>query len=545
MIRSVSAAGEVLTQSGSIVYTHDTPLAGSAYRIDATVTDALGNTATADPVEFTSEGVAASVTIITPAPGQVVDPDQPLIISVAFTGSGEITVDQFLINGGTYEPQSVKDNLLTHTVQPPFGVLYKRGSGNRITVKIVDEEGNTAEATSNFAIAKDVTPPVVATYSPLGIIRTDRPIAAATVTDESGINRSKLTIIIAGVPGNQGTGRRSSATSTTVTFTPSISVTPGPYTARVTVEDVHGNRTEAEWQFTVELDVTPPSITTTSPHGVIRSDKPIISVSASDDMSGVDTIEIGVKGARWPVGGVTTIRKDKTSATFTPTAALASGTYTVDVKLADVAGNKASGQWQFTIELDTIPPSIIITRPMQEHTENRRPTISASYTDNMSGVEVTSIKLTLDGGEMKPDSRSITQVVFTPKQDLSFGQHTVTLQVADKAGNTANQEWVFFVERMGIANARNYPNPFEDETTIAFRVSRQASVSIRVYDFTGRLVAEPVRNRVYEAGPVEIDWHAETDAGDHLARGVYLCHILMESELEPQSAILKMAVINE
>ena len=215
---------------------------------------------------------------------------------------------------------------MTHTVQPPFGVLYKRGSGNRITVKIVDEEGNTAEATSNFAIAKDVTPPVVATYSPLGIIRTDRPIAAATVTDESGINRSKLTIIIAGVPGNQGTGRRSSATSTTVTFTPSISVTPGPYTARVTVEDVHGNRTEAEWQFTVELDVTPPSITTTSPHGVIRSDKPIISVSASDDMSGVDTIEIGVKGERWPVGGVTTIRKDKTSATFTPTAALASGT---------------------------------------------------------------------------------------------------------------------------------------------------------------------------------------------------------------------------
>ena len=46
-------------------------------------------------------------------------------------------------------------------------------------------------------------------------------------------------------------------------------------------------------------------------------------------------------------------------------------------------------------------------------------------------------------------------------------------------------------------------------------------------------------------GLVEIDWHAETDAGDHLARGVYFCHILMESELEPQSAILKMAVISE
>ena len=548
MIRMIAAAGEVLTQTGSIVYTHDDPLAGGAYRIDVSVTDTLGNTATAEPVEFTSSGVPATVSIITPASGQVVDPDQALIISAAFTGIGEITVDQLLINGGTYKPQSVKGNLLTHTIQPPFGVLFKRGSGNRITIKIVDEEGNTAEATTNFAIAKDVTPPVVATYSPQGIIRTDRPIAAATVTDASGIKTSSLTIIIAGVPGNQGTGRRSSRTSTTVTFTPSIAVTPGPYTARVTVEDVHGNRTEAEWQFTVELDVTPPAITTNSPQGVIRSDKPIISVSASDDMSGVDTIEIGVKGeGNQAVEGVTSVRSDKTSATFTPAASLTSGTYTVDVKLADVAGNKASGQWQFTVELDTIPPSITITRPMQEHTENRRPIISASYTDNLSGVDAESITLSLDGAAIEPDAVSETQVMFTPTFDLAFGQHTVKLEVSDMApsANTAVQEWSFSVERMGIANARNYPNPFDGDTTIALRISRQASITVQIYDFTGRLVAEPLTNSVREAGPVEIEWDGQTSAGDNLARGVYFCHILMESELEPQSAILKMAVISD
>ena len=548
MIRMTAAQGEVLSQTGNIVYTHNDPLAGGAYRIDATVTDALGNTSTAEPVEFTSEGMQPNVTIITPSAGQVVDPDQALIISAAFTGIGEITVEQLLINGGTYTPQSVKGNLLTHTIQPPFGVLFKRGSGNRISIKIVDEEGNTAEATTNFAVAKDTIPPVVATYSPLGIIRTDRPIAAATVTDASGIKTSSLTIIIAGVPGNQGTGRRSSPTSTTVTFTPSIAVTPGPYTARVTVEDVHGNRTEAEWQFTVELDVTPPSITTSSPHGVIRSDKPIISVSASDDMSGVDTIEIGVKGeGNQTVEGVTSVRSDKTSATFTPAASLTSGTYTVDVKLADMRGNKASGQWQFTVELDTIPPSITITRPMQEHTENRRPIISASYTDNLSGVDAESITLSLDGAAIEPDAVSETQVMFTPTFDLTFGQHTVKLEVSDMApsANTAVQEWSFFVERMGIANARNYPNPFDGDTTIALRISRQASITVQIYDFTGRLVAEPISNSVREAGPVEIEWDGQTNAGDNLARGVYFCHILMESELEPQSAILKMAIISD
>ena len=99
MIRMIAAAGEVLTQTGNIVYSHDDQLAGGAYRIDATVTDALGNTSTAEPVEFTSEGVQPSVVIITPSAGQVVDPDQAFIISAAFTGIGEITVDQLLING--------------------------------------------------------------------------------------------------------------------------------------------------------------------------------------------------------------------------------------------------------------------------------------------------------------------------------------------------------------------------------------------------------------------------------------------------------------
>ena len=647
LIRMTAAAdGEVLTRSGDIVYTHDDPLVGGAYRVGVTVTDVLGNETTAEPVEFTVEGVQPTVSIVTPTGGQVVDPTQPLIITAALTGNGEITVTEFQLNGTDTEA-TVENNWLTHTVQPPLDNVFERGAGNTVTIKIVDSEGRTAEATSNFVVALDKTPPVVATYSPQGIIRSDRPVAAATVTDESGIDTSSLTIIIAGVPGNQGTGRRSSPTSTTVTFTPSISVTPGPYTARVTVLDVHGNRTEVEWQFTVELDVTPPSITTTSPHGIIRSDKPIVSVSASDDRSGVDTIDIVVKGgrgravegiartrsdrtaatftpivslengtytvdtivtdkrgnkaaAKWQftveldvtppsitttsphgiirldrpivsvsasddhsgvntievmvadtknqlVNGITEVHADKTSANFTPSAPLKDGTYTVDVNVTDMRGNQASSKWQFTVELDTIPPSVTITRPAQEHTENRRPTISATYTDDLSGVDGQSIKLWLDDGPVDPDEMSITQVMFTPSSDLEFGQHTVKLEVSDTAPtpNTAVQEWSFFVERIGIANARNYPNPFEDDTTIAFRLSRQASVTVRIYDFTGRLVAEPVTNSLEEAGPVEIAWSGDTSAGENLARGVYFCHILMESELEPQSAILKMAIISE
>ena len=656
MIHITSAAGgEVLTQMGNIVYTHDEDLIGGAYRIEATVTDVLGNATIAEPVEFTVEGVHPTVSIASPSVGQVVDPRQPLIVSAALTGNGEITVTEFQINGTDVEG-ALEDGWLNYTMQPPLvdaeDSILQRGSENTISIKIVDSEGRTAENAISFAVSLDSTPPAISgpspqgditrkigritarvtdnesnitriqyalddeplkdisfspgkvvevgggkevkgqtsfnlfdaplgthsvtiiaestggtstltweftivnpdntppkvvTYSPLGIIRTDRPILAATVSDESGFKRDGITLILAGVPGNQGSGRRSSPTSTTVTFTPSISVTPGPYTARLTVIDKHNNRTEAEWQFTVELDETPPAITTTSPHGVIHLDTPIISVSASDDMSGVSNIEIAVKEDKsgFAVNGVTTVRTDKTAATFTPAAALKDGTYTVDTKATDMSGNVAAAKWQFTVELDQIPPSVLLTRPMQEHTENRRPVISATYTDDMSGVDAESVKLTLDGSVVEPDEVSATQVVFTPKFDLPFGPHTVKLEVTDLApkANTAVHEWTFYVERVGIADARNYPNPFDHETMIAFRISRQAKITIRVYDFTGRLVATPVANSVREAGLVEVEWHGETSGGEHLARGVYFCHILMESELEPQSAILKMAII--
>ena len=654
---TAAADGEIQTQMGNIVYTHGDALPGGAYRIDATVTDILGNVGSAEPVEITVEGLKPTVSVMSPLSGQIVDPRQPLIVSVALTGSGELTVTEFQINGTDIEG-TLEDNWLTYTMQPPLvgadDSILQRGSDNTVSVKIVDSEGYTAENGISFAVSLDNTPPVISgpapqgeitrkigrvtarvsdnesnitriqyalddapltdisfspgmvvevgrgkevkgqtsfnlfdaplgthsvtiiaestggtstltweftivhpdtkppevvTYSPLGIIRTDRPILAATVSDESGFKRDGITLILAGVPGNQGSGRRSSPTSTTVTFTPSISVTPGPYTARLTVIDKYNNRTEAEWQFTVELDSTPPAITTTSPHGVVQVDKPIISVSASDDMSGVDTIDISVKNeSSQAVAGVTSVRSDRTSATFTPTTALTSGTYTVDVKLADMSGNKASGQWQFTVELDTVAPIVFDTRPSQEHTENRRPVISASYTDTVSGVDVGSVKLTLDGSLVEPDTLSDTQVTFTPTVDLPFGPHTVKLEVSDMApsANTAVHEWTFYVERVGIADARNYPNPFDHETTIAFRLSRQASITIRIYDFTGRLVAQPVANSRYEAGEVKIDWHNETAADDHLARGVYFCHILMEDHnFESQSAILKMAIISE
>jgi hypothetical protein len=138
-----------------------------------------------------------------------------------------------------------------------------------------------------------------------------------------------------------------------------------------------------------------------------------------------------------------------------------------------------------------------------------------------------------------------TQVIYKHAAKLDIGVHTAKLEVKDNDGNLATQEWQFFVEqeKAGILNARNYPNPFSGTTNIAFRLSKQAQVTIKIYDFSGRPVRLLKDNEVMEVGSHngDITWDGKTDEGDELANGVYLCQIIMKTDnLESKQAVLKI-----
>jgi len=59
-----------------------------------------------------------------------------------------------------------------------------------------------------------------------------------------------------------------------------------------------------------------------------------------------------------------------------------------------------------------------------------------------------------------------------------------------------------------FALLQNYPNPFNPMTTIRYTLPRQAQVTLRIYDATGRQVAELV-NGQHPAGAYAITWNAE------------------------------------
>jgi hypothetical protein len=65
-----------------------------------------------------------------------------------------------------------------------------------------------------------------------------------------------------------------------------------------------------------------------------------------------------------------------------------------------------------------------------------------------------------------------------------------------------------------------YPNPFNPTTTIAFDVSRQSHVVLRVLDITGRTVGT-VLDRQMEPGTHRLVWDGRSSEGTELASGVY------------------------
>lgn len=85
----------------------------------------------------------------------------------------------------------------------------------------------------------------------------------------------------------------------------------------------------------------------------------------------------------------------------------------------------------------------------------------------------------------------------------------------------------------GFALFPNYPNPFAARTTLGFRLSRPAAVSVRVYDVRGRAVAI-LASGTYPAGTHETRW----EAGE-VAAGVYFCRMQVDGRTWTRALVVQ------
>jgi len=115
-----------------------------------------------------------------------------------------------------------------------------------------------------------------------------------------------------------------------------------------------------------------------------------------------------------------------------------------------------------TAVLDASPPTITNLTPANNSFANTTtPTISTVITDVTSGVNASSINMTLDSVHKDPSYNSTTGYLnYTPSPALGEGLHNVTLSVADNASNTNSTSWSFTVDVTApVVNITEYITP--------------------------------------------------------------------------------------
>jgi len=180
---------------------------------------------------------------------------------------------------------------------------------------------------------------------------------------------------------------------------------------------------------------------------------------------------------------------------------------------------------------------------------SRNPLFSA-YMEDATGFDLAGagIRLLLDHQQVDPagytlfqNSGSRRSLTLTFAPTLETGSHTMQIEVQDINGNSAMLEAAFHVEGVfSLVSLANHPNPFPQETTIAFNLSETANrAQLGIYTVSGRLIRSFELQGV--TGYMEVDWDGTDDDGNEVANGVYYLKFVAEQGEQRIERIEKMA----
>jgi hypothetical protein len=274
---------------------------------------------------------------------------------------------------------------------PPYSVSWTLTAGSHTAyAKAYDFGGNvTNSATVPFTVS-DTTPPSVSITQPVnGSVARGVISVEASASDNVGVIRVEF---------YKDSDPAPFATVTTAPFsTPwnTASVVDGAHSLTATAYDAAGNSAVSA-SVSVAVDNTAPTVSLTAPAdgATVSGTNVAISASASDGMA--------IQQVEFYRDGSVLLGVDSTSPysiTWNSTT-VANGSHTLMAQALDTAGNAAtSASRTITVSngvIDTTPPTVSITSPVNGATVAKKTTvtIAATASDN---VAVTKVEFSVDG----------------------------------------------------------------------------------------------------------------------------------------------------
>ena len=119
------------------------------------------------------------------------------------------------------------------------------------------------------------------------------------------------------------------------------------------------------------------------------------------------------------------------------------------------------------------------------------------------------------------------QATFTPPE---YGTYNVRISGSDIDGNTGVDYYQFEYINISIREnellsgnsefIRNYPNPFDSETTIEFILDECCNIKLQIYNLSGKLV-KTLYSGVLQSGIHTFIWDASNNDQNHVPCGIY------------------------
>lgn len=326
----------------------------------------------------------------TPTPGSIINDNQPLMgASFADNGTGmNLSTVQMLVDGFDIT------NLATITSSSiiwttPF--LLTEGL-HWVNVSARDNFGNYNSTVWSFTV--DTIPPYLAVLGPPDGLLTNSLNARVEGLTETGVDL-RVNGISTLVLGNGS-------------FSTFVGLIEGGNPISVVATDLAGNFARVD--LTVYRDTIPPPLMVTEPVSGSWVNYPTVIVKG-----------ISEQGATVSVGGQLAIVQSDGS--FEVPVALVEGSNLINLTATDMAGNGASTQ--VTVNVDTIPPYLLVSDPDDGLLTNANSVQAAGMTEPTASLTINGLPVTV-----QPDGS------FAATISLQSGANDIFFNVTDLAGNT-------------------------------------------------------------------------------------------------------------
>ncbi|MFA1017282.1 BapA/Bap/LapF family large adhesin [Enterobacter sp. SAT-E-asb] len=440
--------------------------------------------------------------------GQTTNDNQPTL-----TGTGAVGDTISIYNNGVLLDSVVIGNTGTWSYTTP---ALAEGN-NVLTIRETDPAGNQSGPSAGFTVVVDsvsATPVITNVTDNVGnaattvVSGTETNDATPTLSGTADAN-SVVTIFDGGtqiaVVTADGTGAW--------TFTPDTALGEGTHSFTVRATDPLGNVSAVSTPWSVVVDLTAPTVPTldnvndNAPGGVTGN---LTSGQVTNDstptISGTgqagSTVHIMNNGTQ--IG--TALVDGSGNWTFTPTAPLGDGSYSLRAYATDTAGNASANSSVFAFTIDTAAPGVpVVTSviddigPVTGTLTSGNSTNDARPTFNGTGDVGSTVHVIVDGTEIG------TAVVnaqgnwtFTPGTDLGEGPHAIVFNATDAAGNTGSTTAPFNLTVDTVApsapvistagdNAGSIQTPLSsgqstDDTTPTLNGTATANATVTVYE---------------------------------------------------------------